>query len=161
LECLVEQLGLADRVRIEQPIPHADIWHLLRQAFVGVVMYRNTCRNNYYCAPTKLSEYLAVGVPVIVSNFPGMLEFLEEYTCGVAVDPESPTDIAAGINHMLRDPEVYDRMRGQARLYFDEELNWTAESRKLIGVFRDLLDLPHGNHAAKGRRARAREEIGG
>ncbi|NJL72924.1 MAG: glycosyltransferase family 4 protein [Candidatus Competibacteraceae bacterium] len=53
--------------------------------------------NHRFCAPIKLFQYLMAGLPVIASNFPGMIDVVERNEVGICVDPENVDEIAAGI----------------------------------------------------------------
>jgi hypothetical protein len=57
-------------------------WKLLSHvvdADVGIIIYDDTCRNNYFCEPGKLSDYVQAGVPVVAPNFPTIGPIIERY----------------------------------------------------------------------------------
>lgn len=66
LVALVQQLGLADCVRFFDPLPIRDIAAVMAQADLGVVAKRaDSFGNEAYS--TKIMEFMAVGVPLVVS----------------------------------------------------------------------------------------------
>jgi glycosyltransferase involved in cell wall biosynthesis len=57
-------------------------------ADVGLALIENTCLSYYLCAPNKLYEYAACGVAAVVSDFPEMSRFVDNYDCGWKVKLE-------------------------------------------------------------------------
>jgi len=104
---------------------------------LGLVTYPNTCRNNYYCAPTKLHEYAMAGVPVVAVDFPPCREMLDQYEYGCCFEPDNSTDLAAKIRACLEQPARHARMVAEARRA-GREVNWELEQRKLMEIFRTL-----------------------
>lgn len=47
--------------------------YVTRSAYIGIVYYDgNNCLNNAYCAPNKIYEYSAFGIPMLGNNIPGL-----------------------------------------------------------------------------------------
>lgn len=133
--------ALADRERVVvlPRVPYEEVPPLTASADVGVLLYRNNCRNNYLCAPNKVFEYMMMGVPVIASRFPGMVSLVEQQGVGLCVDPERPEEIAAAVNRLARDPELRARMRAEALRLTRERYNWEQEFPRLWARYRQLL----------------------
>ena len=51
-------------------------------------------------------EYMAFGLPVVVSNFPYWIEIIDK-GCGTAADPLDSGDIAKKISLILESKEIY------------------------------------------------------
>jgi glycosyltransferase involved in cell wall biosynthesis len=121
-------------------------------AHVGLLFYRNTCRNNYYCAPNKLYEYMMMGVPVITCNYPGLVQFVEGQEIGICVDPEDPRAIAGAINRIAGDEALRTGMRANCLRLARERWNWEREFPRLEAAYAALLpDIqiePAGSPAA-------------
>jgi glycosyltransferase involved in cell wall biosynthesis len=104
-------------------------------ADLGVVIYQNINLNNYLCAPTKLYEYLMVGLPVVASNFPEMLDLFSQFPVGRSFDPDDPSSIAAAINAFFRTGDE-DRLEIEAAVQrARRQFTWEQESRKLLEIF--------------------------
>ena len=59
------RLGGRPGIVVLPKVPYEEVAPFTASADVGVLLYRNTCRNNYLCAPNKLFEYMMMGLPVI------------------------------------------------------------------------------------------------
>ena len=68
----VDELGIGARTHF---VPAVELGRLLAytaEADVGVSLLQDTCENHRLALPNKLFEYLAAGVPVVVSDLPEM-----------------------------------------------------------------------------------------
>ena len=119
-------------------------WHsrtavqdLLAQSRIGIAVLHPLPNylDNY---PSKLFEYMASGIPSIVSDFPLWREVIEEADCGVVVDPLDPRRIAAAIDELLADPDRAEAAGQRGRVATHEMLNWAVEGEKLIKLYSQL-----------------------
>lgn len=126
----VALLGWQDRVQVAG---------LLVQSRVGLVLLHPT--PNYLRAPraTKLLEYMAAGIPVIVTDLPLMRAFVEEIGCGLVVPPHDPHAVADAIQWLLEHPQEAEQMGERGRQAVLTRYNWDAESRKLLDLYRRIL----------------------
>jgi len=84
-----------------EPIPYGQIDELMGSARIGMALYSATVGENYSTvglASGKLSHFLRVGVPVIVSPLPGLADFVVDHGIGeVLEDPHRLNEIIARI----------------------------------------------------------------
>jgi len=139
LHTMISQQKLDEKVFLHPAVPLTDVMTYTASADIGIALYRNSGRNNYYCAPTKLGEYFLAKLPVIASNFPGMRNLVERNGLGLLVDPESPEQIAEAIDRLASDRELFQRMAQRAGEFARTTYNWQMESVKLINLYDGLL----------------------
>jgi glycosyltransferase involved in cell wall biosynthesis len=138
LDALIQRHELQDNVFICNSVPHEKVFELLAQAHVGVAVLRPN--PNYVASlPTKLFEYMAVGLPVIASNFPLWKEIVEGNNCGLTVDPLNPEDIARAMKYLLEHPDEARQMGENGKKAVLEKYNWENESKKLLVLYEELL----------------------
>ena len=89
--------------------------------------------------PTKMFEYMALGIPVVVSNFPLYKQVVDTYRCGLCVDPVDPQDIAKAIRWLMEHPGEAEAMGERGRSAVLETFNWKNESRKLTAFYQSLI----------------------
>ena len=120
-------------------------WHsrdavqdLLARSQIGIAVLHPLPNylDNY---PSKLFEYMASGIPSIVSDFPLWREVIEDADCGVVVDPLNPRGIATAIDGLLADPERAKAAGERGRAATHETLNWAAEGEKLVQLYSQLM----------------------
>lgn len=103
-------------------------------ADVGISLIENVCRSYYLCLPNKLFEYAACGVPAIVSDFPEMSAFVDEFDCGWKVTPDARALHALVLN--LNEAEVArkrENTKNSGHLYC-----WQEEEEKLLAMYEAL-----------------------
>ena len=115
--------------------PHEVIGEILSKARIGMnILYPVP---NYYFQPysTKMFEYMAFGIPIIVSHFPPWKAFLEEIGCALFVDPLDPVAVAEAISWLLEHPERAREMGEHGRELVLTRYNWLYESQNLLGFY--------------------------
>ncbi|MCH2181116.1 MAG: glycosyltransferase [Mariniblastus sp.] len=65
--------------------------------------------------PNAILEYMAAGRPIVATRVGGTAELLEHRNTGILVPPESPTELAAGIQSLLDEPSLAARLAEAAR----------------------------------------------
>jgi len=125
----VEYLGWQDR---------GGVRRILASARVGlhVVHPVDNYKEGY---PTKVFEYMAAGIPVVVSDFPLFREIIESVGCGLTVDPMDPKAIAGAVQWLLEHPNEAENMGKRGREAVLVKFNWEREAQNLIGLYQRLL----------------------
>lgn len=130
LKRLIDDLDLQQRVFFHPAVPSHRLLQYTASANIGIVIYKNTCRNNYYCAPNKLFEYAAANLKIAGCNFPEVTNLIHKYSLGCTFDSEDEDDIAECIND-LSDLKI-DKANYK-QLFLD--YNWENEENKLLQVY--------------------------
>jgi glycosyltransferase involved in cell wall biosynthesis len=109
LERLAADPALADpvlcqRVRIMPAVPPEALLGWVAAADVVAMPIQPSTLNHRLTTPNKLFEAMAVGVPVVASDLPGMAPIVHETGCGVVCDPTDPAEIASAIRSILDAP---------------------------------------------------------
>lgn len=109
---LLERARSSGRIDVHGRLPFRDAWERAAGASVGLALLDDTPAYRP-ALPTKLSEYLAAGLAVIVSELPRARVLVEETGAGVAVS--SAEDAAAVLRRWHEHPDELDRHREAAR----------------------------------------------
>lgn len=87
---------------------------------------------------TKVYEYMAMGMPVILTDIPYNREVVEKYGFGMVVDPEDSNDIAKKILYILSNTDIAKDMGCKGKELVYNEWNWGVEEKKLLGLYAKL-----------------------
>ena len=128
----------AERTRWLGHVDRDGVARLLASARVGLVVLHDTpqYRDAY---PTKLFEYMAAGVPAVVSDLPLWRQMVTDAGCGLLVDPRDPAAIAAACAELLADDDRAEAMGTAGRAAARARYSWDAEASVLL-AFYDALD---------------------
>lgn len=111
---------------------------LLARARVGLVLLhpRRAYQESY---PIKLFEYMAAGLPVVVSDFPLWREIVTDAECGLVVNPLDADAIATAIAWLLDHPDEAAAMGERGHRAVVTRYNWGKEAEKLVNLYERLL----------------------
>jgi len=125
----VNELGLVDRKKVKE---------ILANSRLGIVTYLPS-QNHIYSQPNKLFEYMSSGIPVVASNFDLWKRIVEDFNCGICVNPESPEEIRNAIKYLIENPDEAKKMGENGKKAVDEIFNWETEEKKLIDLYKKIL----------------------
>lgn len=140
IEASISSLDSWGRVTYLGQVSRKQVFDLLATAKVGVVTYLPT-PNHIDSQPNKLFEYMSAGIPVVASNFPLWREIIEGNECGVCVDPRDPISVNNAIEDLVSDSVKAIQMGINGRNAVINKYNWSAEERKLIGLYESLCGV--------------------
>jgi glycosyltransferase involved in cell wall biosynthesis len=127
-----DQLGIADRVSLSgRFVPRLELLGIVRSADVGVIP-NLPVRMNLHALPTKLFEYVTLGVPVVCADLPTIREHFsdEEVLYYRAGDADA---LADALRRVASDPEGAAR-RAAAALVRYEAYRWPVSARRYAGL---------------------------
>lgn len=124
-----------------EPIPYPKIPLYIRSAKIGLVPLQTT--DKYLKnIPTKLFEYMALGLPIVASDLPPIRQYVEDARCGILVKPADTAAHAEAILYLLNNPAEAMEMGKRGRQAFLTKYNWELEEKKLINFYKELLLKP-------------------
>ncbi len=141
LQTSVEQMPGWAKVDFKGWVDRTGLINLLSGVRVGVIT-RHPIDRHLSAFPTKLFEYMAAGLPVVVSDLPTIRPIVERHTCGILVDPLKPEAVAQGLQTLLSDPEKAEQMGKRGYKAITEHYNWDNEVKTLLAVYRSVAGLP-------------------
>jgi len=136
---LLQQALLQDNVSLIGRKINEEIYSILSRCHIGLAVLHPE-PNYLESLPTKLFEYMSVGLPVVASNFPLWKEIVEGDGCGLTVNPLDPTEIASAIQYLLDRPDEALQMGANGRKAVLEKYNWETEGKKLLALYEKLLN---------------------
>ncbi|MGI0489201.1 glycosyltransferase family 4 protein [Pantanalinema rosaneae CENA516] len=95
------------------------------------------------CGGAAALEAMAMGLPVIATNWGGFTDYLNE-SCGILVDPSSPQEFIEGLsNAMLRlasQSELRQAMGQAGRQRIIDYFNWDTKVDRMIEIYQETID---------------------
>lgn len=125
----VEYLGWVERAGIQQA---------MARSFAGLcTLY--PVPNHVNALPIKLFEYMAAGIPAIISNIPTWMPYVEKHDAGLCVDPMDVDAIAEAIAFLRDNPERARQMGENGRRAVLEHYNWDTQAEHVKQLYREIL----------------------
>ena len=135
---LINKYRLNSYVSIPGVISHKKVYDELEKAHIGLSILHPD-PNFIESIPTKLYEYMSVGIPVIASNFTLWKKIIGMHKCGICVNPLKPKEIAEAITYIIDNPIKSMKMGTNGIAPVEDLYNWEKESLKLINIYDEIL----------------------
>lgn len=130
-----------DRLFLHESVSVDELPDWVVGADVGVMAFQPIAQNNIFGTPNKLFECMAVGVPVVVSDFPEMGRIVRETGVGETCDPADPASIARSIRTVLDHPrERYERASAAA---VADKYSWVRQAEILVSAYDRIQPTQH------------------
>lgn len=121
-------------------MPNEDIYDILIRSDLGLALL-HPIKNYINSYPTKLFEYMSVGLPVLCSNFDLWKSIVENVNCGHTVDPFDTVTAFRIIDEYLLNQKSLKMYGINGRNAVNQNYNWEKESQYLIEIYENILTL--------------------
>jgi glycosyltransferase involved in cell wall biosynthesis len=137
-DSLRQQAQPLPNVRLWGAVPFADLPAITAQATVGLSLENGDALNLQYATPNKVYDYLAAGLPVVISNLPGLRSQTEPYQAGVVLHQHTPQALAQTVSQLLGDAQAYAALcAGAARAA--QHYVWDAQTPVIGAAYAQAL----------------------
>ena len=129
---LVERAGLSERVEFSPgTIEASALPPRIASADVGVVPNRSNVFTDGIL-PTKLLEYVAVGIPTVVSDTEGVRRYFDDDMVEF-VEPGDEQALAEALRRLAEEPERCEALVERSD-EFNRRHSWTAEAERYVAL---------------------------
>jgi glycosyltransferase involved in cell wall biosynthesis len=150
-EKLAEKLTISERLQWFFALEETELAPLRAHALLSIAPLTECARNlDQGCAPLKIFESMAAGVPVVASDIPSTREIITDRVDGRLVRADRPADLARVIRVLLEYPDALEKMGQRARQRITENFTWDRSIGQLEELYRALcpavIDEPVGEN---------------
>jgi glycosyltransferase involved in cell wall biosynthesis len=133
-----EKLGIQHSVEFKGLIKsHEDIENVLTTCAIGLAPYEPDPNNfTKYADPSKPKQYMACGLPVIITRVPSIASEIEVKNAGLVVKYDRSEFINAATK-LLRDDQFYKICRNNA-IKFASEFEWNTIFSKALDTLLEI-----------------------
>jgi glycosyltransferase involved in cell wall biosynthesis len=143
IEAAVAANGLGNRVRL---LGHRDdIPELLAAADVLV------STSTYEGMPGAVIEGMALGLPIVATTIPPVLEVVEPDANARLFSPGDATELARVLAELLGDDATRQHMGGRSREIFLDRFTLSASAKHMSGLYAELLARAGGRSTSPAR----------
>lgn len=139
LKALALSEGVFNRVEFTGYVAPRDRFEHFAQASVFALPFSKASIASAFTSPLKLFEYMASGRPIVASDLPSLREVLIDGENALLVQPEDPRALAAGIQRVLEDQALAEKLVAQARKDV-EQYTWEERGRRIVQFIQEVLE---------------------
>ena len=134
---LVAKHHLENKVIFKGNLPPDELREITQIAYVGITLFDDAGKSNYYSLANRFFDYLQAGVPQLCVGYPVYEEINNQYHIALLVNDVSSNNLATQLNNLLNDGLLYNKLKEAcsiARLVY----NWQQEEKKLLEFYEKL-----------------------
>jgi glycosyltransferase involved in cell wall biosynthesis len=126
-----DQIHMYGRLRLDEG------YALSRDMGIGLCII-HPMKNSTDSYPTKMFEYMSIGLPVIASDFPLYRQVVDGSRCGICVDPLNVEGLAAAILSIAQDRAKAGEMAVNGTQAADAHYSWKSQEEKVMALYARL-----------------------
>jgi len=128
---LARRLGVKESVRFLGRVPYAEMPLYLRGSDAFITMTRGDVQSR------SVMEAMAVGLPVIISDYPGNEGLVEHGVTGLVVRRGDPAGAARAILQLWEDENLRKRLGTAARIHVSREFDWRETVKRHLEIIEE------------------------
>lgn len=129
---------LEKHVFLKDSVPYNEVVDYYNRARIGLGIFL-PIPTHELILQIKIFEYMAMGLPIIGSNFGHINEYILKDQVGLVVDPTRADEIARAVKVLLSDQEQYNQYRKNGIKAATQKYHWGLMEDKLVAKYNDLL----------------------
>ena len=125
----VHEYRLDDRVILPGKVAHPELPGYIANFDIGIMP-----DSNDYGSPMKIFEYMSMGKPVVVPDYPPLLDVVQDGQEGRVFRARNVHEMADCLTMLLTDTAAYTRMAAQARRKIVTRHNWLDNATVILDL---------------------------
>lgn len=135
----LEQMKEFKNVDFRGMCSRQQVLEILEESSVGICTILSIGQHNKEdILSTKVYEYMAMKLPVIITDYPYAAEVLRSYKFGIAVDAFNVDQISKAILYLKEHPTEAEKMGTAGRKAVQERYNWNIEEKTLCSLYESI-----------------------
>ena len=135
---LVKDHQLQQKVIFKGMLAPQELRSITNIAYIGTTLCEKDSLSTYYSLANRFFDYLQSGTPQICVDFPVYNKLNNIYRVGVLVEDLSAEGLAASINNLLHNKQLWQELHENCKKAA-MEWNWENEEKKLISFYNSYL----------------------
>jgi glycosyltransferase involved in cell wall biosynthesis len=142
LKNAIAQAGIGERVEWHGFMPHNQLVERLVAADVAIYPYRDTNINRAKCSG-KVIDYMACGLPMVVSDVGMNRVYLEHERSGLLAPPGDARAFGTELKRLLDDKSLAQSLGKNARQRIWDKFGWDERIKVLEGLYLSKSNMPN------------------
>jgi len=134
---LMNRLGAENLELIPNVRPH-QLMSVLNRATIAISPNLRV-KQQIRGAHNKIYEFMAAGLPIVLSDLPRQVEVVGGSECGVLARPEEPDTFVRAIIDLVDDPSRAQALGARGQRAFQERYSWESQMPLLLDLYDRIL----------------------
>ncbi|WP_300386695.1 glycosyltransferase [Clostridium sp.] len=120
-------------------IPQWEVKDIYKKSIMGIAIHKSTQLGELgSLGVIKLFEFMESKLPVICTNYFLWQQVVEEYKCGICVDPNNIEEIKEAVEYIINNPLEARKMGRNGRRAVIEKYNWGTQEIELLNLYNEI-----------------------
>ncbi len=137
---VVRELNLNENVIFEGWVDNHLLPDYIASSTLGILPFYS-CAHTEITLANKLFDYMAVGLPVVVSDVKPMQGIIDAEHCGICFKANDSTDFVNKVISLLNNPPKRSEMSRRGIEASVKKYNWENDSGKIVNVLSQLIKV--------------------
>ena len=129
---------LISNIILKESVPYNEVANYYNKSRIGLGIFL-PIKTHKIILQIKIFEYMAMGLPIIGSNFGHINNYILDNNVGITVNPLNSQEIANAIKKILITPSLYSKFKDNGIKAVKEKYNWKLMEEKLLSIYERLL----------------------
>jgi len=107
----LQKFKIEDNVSFYGAMEYYDLLDKIKRSSIGIALYTNDNSWTYYCDSMKARDYLACGLPVVISSISSTSDDIEEYNAGLKISDHFEKNLTDYLIYMFSNEIEYKKQR--------------------------------------------------
>jgi len=135
---LIQKYDLEKNIELKNNVPYHDVVKYYNQSKIGLGIFL-PIETHKIILPIKLFEYMAMGLPIVASNFGHIHNYVLNDKVGVTVNSNKPNEIAKAVKELLLNEKLYNSCKNNGIKAVEKKYAWSTMEKKLLLTYYELL----------------------
>jgi glycosyltransferase involved in cell wall biosynthesis len=137
IQDLIQELNIAEKVTILEFLTRQEVIKYITHADI-LVMMRSRDLESDASYPSKLTEFLATGKPVVSVNVGEISDFLKDGENSFLVEPGNPEELADKLDFIINNYEQAKQIGQKGKELTQTVFNYNYQAKRMIGYINSL-----------------------
>jgi glycosyltransferase involved in cell wall biosynthesis len=139
LKRLAKSLGVSDRFEFRDWVDQKHVPDILSESKIGLITSFKVSAT-VFSSPLRSYEYMAMGLPFVAPDLPGIREQVELSGAGLLFQPENPVSLSNMLVRLLSDNRLRERLSKNGRRYALKHADWEKAGTRIAEVCESMIE---------------------
>jgi glycosyltransferase involved in cell wall biosynthesis len=138
IKSAVKKYNVSEKIIFWGMLNPEELKKKTRSAYMAINPFERQGLNQYLSLSNKFFDYIHAALPQVTLNYPEYSHINKEIEVALLIDDLEPDTIAASVNKLFSDMELYTRLKNNCEIA-RKSFNWQQEEKILLAFYQQLF----------------------